>query len=84
MSAVIPGGVLCGYKEDLLSSGSLRNRHGNTKNGVGAQLCLVRRAIELVEEFIDLCLFLDVQILLDQSGSNGVVDVGDGLGNTCT
>jgi hypothetical protein len=44
--------------------------------------CRNSRSIELVEEVVHGGLILDVDTLLDESWSNNVVDVGDGLGNT--
>jgi hypothetical protein len=65
--------------DTLLSSGSLGHSHGHTEDGVGSELSLVLGAIELVEESIDGRLVLDVEVLLDESWSDLVVHVGDGL-----
>ena len=69
-------------RHTLLSSGSLGHSHGDTKDGVGAELGLVLSAIELVDEVVDGGLVLDVEVLLDQSRSDNVVHVGDSLGDT--
>jgi hypothetical protein len=69
-------------RDTLLGSGGLCNGHGDTEDGVGAELGLVLGAIELVEESINGGLILDVESLLDQSGGNLVVDVGNSLGHT--
>jgi hypothetical protein len=72
-----------GVKRDtLLSSGSLGHSHGHTEDGVGAELGLVGGAIELVEESINSGLVLDVDVLLDESWSDLLVHVVDGLGDT--
>jgi hypothetical protein len=69
-------------RDTLLSGGGLSNGHGDTENGVGTELSLVLGSIELVEESIDSGLVLDVDVLLDQSRSDLVVDVGNGLEDT--
>jgi hypothetical protein len=69
-------------RTNLLSGGGLRNGQGNTKNGVGSQLALVGGTIELVQESVDSGLVLDVDVRRDQSGSNDVVDVANGLEDT--
>jgi hypothetical protein len=66
----------------LLSSTSLGNSQTDTENSVGTKLGLVVSAIKLVEELVDLGLVLDIKALLDQSRTNGLVDIGDGLGDT--
>lgn len=67
----------------LLSSGGLGDSQGDTEDGVGTEVALVGRAIELVKELVDLGLVLDINGLLDQSGANGLVDVLDSLEDTC-
>lgn len=69
-------------RDTLLSGSGLCNGHGDTEDGVGTQLLLVLGAIELVQEGVDSGLVLDVDSLLDESGGNGVVHVGDSLGDT--
>jgi hypothetical protein len=66
----------------LLSSGSLGDSHGDTENGVGTELALVVGSIELVHELVNLGLVLDVDVLLEESRSDDVVDVGDSLEDT--
>ena len=68
----------------LESGGSLGDGHGDTEDGVGAELAFVGRSVELDEEVIDRRLILDVEAGLDQSRRNDVVHVRDGLVNTCT
>jgi hypothetical protein len=69
-------------RTNLLSGGSLRNSQRNTKDGVGSQLALVGGTIELLQEVVNSGLVLDVDVRRDQSGSNDVVDVGNGLQDT--
>lgn len=63
----------------LLSSTSLGNGQADTKDGVGTELGLVGGSIEVNQELVDLGLVLDINVLLDDSGANGLVDVLDGL-----
>lgn len=67
----------------LLSGTGLGNGQGDTKDGVGTELALVGGSIELVQELVNLGLLLDVDVLLDDSGSNDIVDVLDGVQDTC-
>ena len=67
---------------DLLSSGSLGNSQTDTENGIGTQLSFVWGSVELDQEIVDLGLVLDIDVLLDQSWADDVVDVGNSLGNT--
>lgn len=69
-------------RDTLLSSTSLGNGQGDTKDGVSAEVGLVGCAIELDEELINLALILNVDVLLDDGGSDSLVDVGDGLEDT--
>lgn len=69
-------------RDALLSRGSLGDSHGDTENGIGTELGLVRCAIELVQEVIHGRLVLDVKVGLDQLWGDLVVDIGDSLGNT--
>jgi len=73
--------ILCNLAH-LLSSGSLSDSHGDTENGIGTELALCGSAIELVEELINLGLVLDINVLLEESGCDHVVDVGNSLENT--
>lgn len=66
----------------LLSSSGLSNGHGDTKDGVGTELGLVLGSIKLDQESVDGGLVLDVELLLDQSRGDLVVDVGNSLGHT--
>jgi len=75
---------VCVQRDTLLGSRGLCNGHGDTEDSVGTQLLLVLCAIELVQESIDGGLVLDVDLLLDEGWGNGVVDVGDSLGDTLT
>jgi hypothetical protein len=77
-------GDVCVERDALLSSCGLCDGHGNTENGVGTELLLVLCAIELVEESINGGLVLDIDLLLDQSWGNDVVDIADSLGHTLT
>ena len=63
----------------LLGGASLGDGQAHTQNGVGTELGLVGSAIEVVEELVDLGLVLDVDVLLDDRGSDDRVDVLDGL-----
>ena len=74
-------GDVCVKRHSLLGSGGLCNCHGDTENGVGTELLLVLGSVELVQEGVDSRLVLDINFLLDQSRGNGVVDVGDSLGD---
>lgn len=69
-------------RDTLLSSTSLGNGQGDTKDGVGTEVGLVGSAVELDEEFVNLALVLDVDVFLDDGGSDGLVDVGDSLEDT--
>ena len=66
----------------LLSGGGLGHSHGDTEDGIGAELSLVLGSVKLVQEGIDGGLVLDVEVLLDERGCDLVVDVGNGLGDT--
>ena len=66
----------------LFSGTSLGDGETDAQDGIGAQLGLVGGTIELVQEVIDLGLVLDIQVLLDDSRGDSVIDVGDGLEDT--
>lgn len=70
-------------RDTLLGGSSLGNSQGDTEDGVGTKVTLVGGAVELVEELVDLGLVLDIEVLLDESGANGLVDVLHGLEDTC-
>lgn len=67
----------------LLSSSSLSNSHRYTQDSVSTELALSRCAIELVKEVVNLSLLLDINVLLEESGCDHIVDVCDGLEDTC-
>lgn len=67
-----------------MAGGGLGDSHRDTEDGVGTELALVGGTIEVDEELIDLLLVGDVELGLDELGGDNVVDVGDGLGDTCT
>ena len=67
----------------LLSGSGLGNSQRDTEDGVGTELALVGGSIELVQEVINLGLVLDIDVLLDDGGGNDLVDVLDGVENTC-
>lgn len=69
-------------RDTLLSSTSLGNSQADTEDGVGTKGLLVGRAVELVQELVNLGLVLNVEVLLDDRRSDLLVDVGDGLGDT--
>lgn len=71
-------------RDTLLSGTSLGDGQGDTQDGVGAEVGLVGGAIQLDEELVDLGLVLDVDVLLDEGRSNDLVDVLDGLQDTCS
>ena len=75
-------GDVCVERDTLLGSRGLCDGHGDTENGVGTELGLVGGTVKLVHELVDGALVLDVEVLLDESGSNDIVDVGDGLEDT--
>lgn len=66
----------------LLGSSGLSNCERDTKNGIGTQFALVWGSIELDEEIIDLWLILNIEVFLDKSWANDVVDVGNSLKDT--
>lgn len=66
----------------LLSSTSLGDGQTDAENGIGAQLGLVGCSVEVNQELVDLGLVLDVNVLLDESRSDNIVDVGNSLENT--
>lgn len=68
--------------DTLLGSGGLSDGHGDTEDGVGTELGLVGGTIKLVHEVVDGALVLDIKVLLDEGGTEDIVDVGDGLEDT--
>ena len=71
-------------RDALDSSTSLGNGQADTEDGVSTEVRLVSRSIKLFEELIDLGLVLDIKVLLDDGGGNGLIDVLDSLENTCS
>ena len=69
-------------RDTLLSSTSLGNGQADTEDGVGTKVLLVSRAVELVQELVNLGLVLNIEVLLDDGRSDLLVDVGDSLGDT--
>lgn len=67
----------------LLRGTSLGDGQADTQDGIGTEVGLVGGAVELDEELVDLGLVLDVDVLLDEGRSNDLVDVLDGLEDTC-
>jgi len=66
----------------FLSSAGLGNGQADSEDGVGAKLGLVGGSVEVDQELVDLGLVLDVDALLDDRGSDDIVDVGNSLENT--
>lgn len=67
----------------LLTRGSSGDGHGDTKDSVRTELPLVGGTIKLDEEIVDLSLLGDGEAGLDQLRADDIVDVGDGLRDTC-
>lgn len=68
----------------LLGSTSLGDGQTDTEDGVGTEVGLVGGSVKLVEELINLGLVLHVEVFLDESGADGLVDVLDSLEHTCS
>jgi hypothetical protein len=66
----------------LLCSCSLCNGKTDTQNCVGTELCLVWSSIKLDEELINLGLVLDIDVLLDDGGTNHVIYIGNSFCDT--
>ena len=66
----------------LFSGTGFRDGHGDTENGVGTQLALVRGTVQLDQQVIDLLLLSNSQTRVDQFLGDDVVDVGNGLEHT--
>lgn len=68
---------------DLLGSSSgLGDGHGDTQKSIGTELALVGGAVEGEEEVINSLLVGGVEVGRNQSGSNDLVHVLDGLQDT--
>lgn len=70
-------------RNTLLGGGSLGNGQRDTEDGVGAELGLVGGSVKLVQELVNLGLVLDIDVLLDDSRADDLVDVLDGIEDTC-
>ena len=68
--------------DTLEGGGGLRDGDGDTEDGVGTELALVRGAVELDQEVIDVLLRGDLELLRDQGGGDDVVNVRNGLEDT--
>jgi hypothetical protein len=66
----------------LLSGSGLRNCQRHTEDSICTELSLVWSSIKLDQELINLWLILDIDVLLDESGTNDLVDVCNSLKNT--
>jgi hypothetical protein len=66
----------------LLSSTGLGNGQADTENGVGTKLGLVGGSIEVDQELVNLGLVLDIDVLLDESRGDDLVDILDSLEDT--
>lgn len=69
--------------DTLLRGGSLSDGDGDTEDGVSTELALVGGAVELDQEVVDLLLLSDLELGLDKFGGNDIVDVRNGLEDTC-
>ena len=69
-------------RDTLLGGTSLGDGQADTEDGIGTEAGLVGGSVELNEELVDLGLVLDVDILLDQSRGDDLIDVLDGLEDT--
>lgn len=76
------GNVLVQSNSSLLGTG-LSNSNGDTQDGVSSQLGLVWCAIKLDQEVVDSLLLSYLEASLDDFRSNNVIDVGNGLKDTC-
>lgn len=65
--------------DTLLGSAGLGNSQADTKNSVGTELGLVGGAIEVNQELVNLGLVGDINVLLDEGGADGLVDILDSL-----
>ena len=70
-------------RNSLLSSSSLSDGDGNTEDGVSTEFALVGGAVELDQEVINLLLLGDLETRLDELRSDDIVNVGNGLEDTC-
>ena len=63
----------------LLSSTSFSNSQANTQNSICTEIGLVRGSIELLQEFVNLGLVFDIDVLLDDRRTNDIIDILDSL-----
>jgi hypothetical protein len=70
-------------RDTLLSSTSLGNSQADTEDGISTEVGLVGSSVKLVKELVDLGLVLHIDVLLDESRANGLVDILDSLEDTC-
>lgn len=71
-------------RDTLLSGSGLRDGDGYTEDGVSTELALVGGTVELDQEVIDLLLLGDLEASLKDGGCDDVVDVSNGLEDTCS
>ena len=69
--------------DTLLCGTGLCDGDTDTKDGISTEFSLVGGTIKLDEEVIDLLLGDNGETTLDELGSDDIVYVVDGLGNTC-
>ena len=62
-----------------VGSSSLGNGKRNPEDGVGAELFFVGSSVEVQKDLVHSGLVGEVEILADEFGGDGVVDVTDGL-----
>ena len=63
----------------LVGGSGLAHGHGHAEDGVGAEVVLVLGAVEVEHDLVDLSLVDGVEVLADELGGDGLVDVLDGL-----
>jgi hypothetical protein len=66
----------------LLGSASLCDSHADTEDSISTKFSLVCSSIEIFQELVNLRLVLNIDVLLNERGSNNVVNVANGLGYT--
>ena len=66
----------------LLCSSSLSNSQRDTQDGISTKLSLVGSVVKLFQERIDSGLVSNIEVLLNESRSNDVVDIGNSLSDT--
>lgn len=76
------GNVLVESDAVLFSTG-LGDGDRDTEDGVGTNLGLVRRAVELDEEVVERLLVCDLDAGLLQLRPDDIVDIGNSLGDAC-